>query len=161
MGRSLFMSNSRWNLLRLTVAILSLGSVGGCGKGTKAGPPLFPARVNLTPSSNTSVNLGTTFGFTASAQTAAGTTLATTFTYTSSDTSVLTVAPNGVACAGHWDVAFTTCTPGGAGVVKVTAFALGQSSVPTYVFVHPVIDSITVTGILLTGVPIQEPCLST
>jgi hypothetical protein len=160
MGRSLFMSNSRWNLLRLTVAILSLGSVGGCGKGTKAGPPLFPARVNLTPSSNTSVNLGTTFGFTASAQTAAGTTLATTFTYTSSDTSVLNVAPNGVACAGHWDVAFTTCTPGGTGVVQVTAFALGQSSVPTYVFVHPVIDSITVTGILLTGVPIQEPCLS-
>jgi hypothetical protein len=116
--------------------------------------------VNLTPSSNTSVNLGTTFGFTASAQTTAGTTLATTFTYTSSDTSVLNVAPNGVACAGHWDVAFTTCTPGGTGVVTVTAFALGQSSVPTFVFVHPVIDSITVTGILLTGVPIQEPCLS-
>ena len=80
MGRSLFMSNSRWNLLRLTVAILSLGSVGGCGKSTKAGPPLFPTRVNLTPSSNTSVNSGATFGFTASAQTTAGTTLATTFT---------------------------------------------------------------------------------
>ena len=154
------MSNSRWNLLRLTVAILSLGSVGGCGKGTKAGPPLFPTRVNLTPSSNTSVNLGATFSFTASAQTTAGTNLATTFTYTSSDTSVLNVAPNGVACAGHWDVAFTTCTPGGTGVVTVTASALNQSSVPTFVFVHPVIDSITVTGILLTGVPIQEPCLS-
>src|SRR3984885_2255848 len=160
MGRSLFMSNSRWNLLRWMVAILSLGSLGGCGKSTKAGAPLLPARVTLTPSSNTSVNLGTTFTFTASAQTAAGTTIATTFTYTSSDSSVLNVAPNGVACAGHWDVAFTTCTPGGTGVVQVTAFALGQSSVPTYVFVHPVVDSITVIGILLTGVPIQEPCLS-
>jgi hypothetical protein len=160
MGRSLFMSNSRWNLLRWMVAILSLGSLGGCGKSTKAGAPLLPARVTLTPSSNTSVNLGTTFTFTASAQTAAGTTIATTFTYTSSDSSVLNVAPNGVACAGHWDVAFTTCTPGGTGVVQVTAFALGQSSVPTYVFVHPVVDSVTVIGILLTGVPIQEPCLS-
>src|ERR1700733_6981033 len=160
MGRSLFMSNSRWNLLRWMVAILSLGSLGGCGKSTQAGAPLLPARVTLPPTSNTSVNLGTTFPFTALAQTAAGTTIATTFTYTSSDTSILNVAPNGVACAGHWDVAFNTCTPGNAGVATVTATALGQSSVPTYVFVHPVVDSVTVTGILLSGVPVQEPCLS-
>ena len=37
-------------------------------------------------------------------------------TYSSSDTAILNIAPNGVACAGHWDVAFTTCTPGGTGV---------------------------------------------
>ena len=98
--------------------------------------------------------------FPASAQTASGTNIATTFTFSSSDTSILTLAPNGVACAGHWDVTFTTCTPGATGPVQVTASALGASSVPTYVFVHPPIDNITVTGILLNGVPVQEPCLS-
>lgn len=148
------------NFLPLAVAILSIGTIVGCGKGTKAGPPLYPARINLTPNGNTSVNLGQTFAFTASAQTAGGTDLKTTFTYTSTDTAILNVAPNGVACAGHWDIAFTTCTPGGTGVVQVTASALGASSIPTYVFVHPVIDNIIVTGVLLDGVPVQEPCLS-
>src|SRR6202162_3269237 len=116
--------------------------------------------VILTPSSNTSVDLVASFAFSASAQTATGTNLSTTITYSSSDTSILNVAPNGVACAGHWDVAFTTCTPGGTGLALVTASALGESSVPTYVFVHPPVDSVTVTGILLDGAPVQEPCLS-
>jgi hypothetical protein len=163
MGRSLFTGRLHSNTLQLAVVLLSIGSIvsiSGCGKGAKAGPPLFPGRVNLTPSSNTSVELGATFGFTASAQTASGTNLSTTITYSSSDTSILNVAPNGVACAGHWDVAFTTCTPGGTGLALVTASALRESSVPTYVFVHPPIDSITVTGVLLDGVPVQEPCLS-
>jgi hypothetical protein len=159
-GKSRFMTRSRSNVFCLAIAILSLWSIGGCGKGTKAGPPLYPGQVLLTPSTNTSVNLGATFNFTASAETASGTHLTTTISFASSDTSILNVAPNGVACAGHWDVAFTTCTPGNAGVATVTASALGQSSVPTYVFVHPVIDSVTVTGILLSGVPVQEPCLS-
>ena len=154
MGRSLS------KILRLAVAILSLWSITGCGKGTKAGPPLFPGRVNLTPSSNTSVDLGASFAFSASAQTATGTNLNVPITYSSSDTAILNIAPNGVACAGHWDVAFTTCTPGGTGVALVTASALGESSVPTYVFVHPAIDNITVNGVLLDGVPVQEPCLS-
>ena len=160
MGSSGGIGRSHSNILRLAVAILSLWSVGGCGKSTKAGPPLFPAKVNLTPSSNTSVELGATFGFSASAQTASGVNLSTTFTFSSSDTSVLNLAPNGVACAGHWDVAFTTCTPGGTGAVQVTASALGASSVPTWVFVHPSVDTITVTGVLLDSVPVQEPCLS-
>jgi hypothetical protein len=154
------MGRSRSNLLCLAVAILSLWVVGGCGGGAKAGPPLFPGKVNLTPSNNLSVELGATFGFSASAQTTSGTNLAVTITYSSSDTSVLNVAPNGFACAGHWDVNFTTCTPGGTGVAKVTASALGAFSVPTFVFVHPPVDNIIVTGVLLNGVPVQEPCLS-
>ncbi len=154
MGRSLSKA------LQLAVAILSLWSVSGCGGGSKAGPPLFPGRVNLTPATNTSLTLGGVLVFTASVQTASGTTLATSVAFSSSDTSVLNIAPNGVACAGHWDVAFTTCTPGGTGAVQVTASALGASSTPTYVFVHPPIDNITVTGVLLDGVPVQEPCLS-
>lgn len=154
------MGRSHSTVWRLAVAILSLWSIGGCGKGTKAGPPLFPGQITLTPSSNLSIELGATFGFTATARTSSGVNLNTPITYTSSDTSVVNVAPNGVACAGTWNVSFTNCTPAGTGVAKVTASALGQSSVPTYVFVHPHVDSVTVAGIFLNGVPSQEPCLS-
>jgi hypothetical protein len=121
---------------------------------------LFPAKVTITPAGNTSLQLGSTMTFTASVQTASGTNLSTPISYSSSDTAVLNLTPAGVACAGRWDITFTTCIPGGTGVVKVTAEALGGTSAPTYVFVHPSIDNITVTGILLNGIPIQEPCLS-
>ena len=145
------------------VAILSFCSFSACGGG-KAGPPLFAGKVLLTPSSNTSLVLGGTLVFFSTVQTASGTTLNTPITYSSSDTSILNIASNGasngVACAGHWDQTFSTCSPGATGVVKITATALGSASIPTYVFVHPPIDSITVTGILLDGVPVQEPCLS-
>ena len=146
------------------VAILSFWSFSACGGGHKAGPPLFAGKVLLTPSGNTSLVLGGTLVFFSTVQTASGTTLNTPVTYSSSDTSILNIASNGasngVACAGHWDQTFSTCSPGATGVVKITATALGSASIPTYVFVHPPIDSITVTGILLDGVPVQEPCLS-
>jgi hypothetical protein len=156
------MGRLRLKVLCLAVAILSIGSIAGCGKGRpKGGSPIFPGRVNLTPSNNTSVELGGVLSFIASAQTASGTNIASSsFTYTSSDTSILTLAPNGVACAGHWDLNYTVCTPGNSGPVQVTATVLGATSNPTWVFVHPPIDAITVTGILLNGVPVQEPCLS-
>ncbi len=154
------MGRSHSTVWRLAVAILSLWSISGCGGGTKAGPPLFPGQITLTPSSNLSVELGATFVFTATARTTSGVSLNTPITYTSTDTSVVNVAPGGVACAGTWNVSFTTCTPAGTGVVKITASALGQSSVPTYVFVHPHVDSVTITGIFLNGIPVQEPCLS-
>ncbi|MFL6443113.1 MAG: hypothetical protein ACJ713_04840 [Candidatus Sulfotelmatobacter sp.] len=142
------------------VAILCFWTFSACGGGGKAGPPLFAGKVLLTPSSNTSLVLGGTLVFFSTVQTASGTTLNTPVTYSSSDTSILNIASNGVACAGRWDQTFSTCSPGATGVVKITATALGSASIPTYVFVHPAIDSITVTGILLDGVPVQEPCLS-
>jgi hypothetical protein len=154
MGRLHFRS------LALAVAILSLWSLSACGGGTKAGPPLFAGRINLTPTVNTSLVLGGTIVFSASAQTTTGTNLNVPITFSSSDTSVLNITSTGVACAGQWDAAFTSCTPGGTGVVQVTASALGSTSIPTYIFVHPPIDSITVSGVLLNGLPIQEPCLS-
>ncbi len=153
MGR--FRSTGLW----LAVAICSLLGLPACGGG-KAGAPLYPGKVTLIPSATTSLELGSTLNFTAAVQTASGTNLGTTITYTSSDTSIVNLAPNGVACAGHWDVGFASCTPGASGVALVTASALGGTSVPTYVFVHPPIDNVTVSGILLTGVPVQEPCLS-
>src|SRR5581483_8168715 len=154
------MGRLRLNGLCVVLALISLWTLAGCGGGTKAGPPLFAGHINLTPGSNTSLVVGSTVNFTASAQTASGTNLAVPITFSSSDTSVLNVSATGVACAGHWDANFTTCTPGNIGVVQVTAAALGANSIPTYVFVHPPIDNITVTGVLLDGIPVQEPCLS-
>lgn len=154
------MGRSRFQSWRLAVTVLSLWSICGCGKSTKPSTPTAPGRINLIPGGNTSLVLGGTLGFTASVQNGSGSNVNTPVTFSSSDTSILTLAPNGVACAGHFDVAFTTCTPGGTGPVQVTASALGIASIPTYVFVHPTIDSITVIGILIDGVPVQEPCLS-
>jgi len=144
----------------LIVAISALLGIAACGGGSKAGPPLFAGKIAITPSTTTSLEAGGTLIFTSSVQTASGTNLATPVTYTSSDTSILNISPAGLACGGHWDDLFTTCTPGAPGVVQVTASALGGTSIPTFVFVHPPIDNITVNGILLTGVPVQEPCLS-
>jgi hypothetical protein len=154
------MGRFRWLSLRLAVTFLSFSVITGCGGGSHPGPPLFPGHINLNPGFPTSMVLGGTLSFTASVQTASGTNLATPVTFASSDPSILNLAPNGVACAGHWDVAFTTCTPGAMGPVTVTASALGGTSVPTYIFVHPPIDNITVVGVIPDGTQVQEPCLS-
>ena len=146
--------------LCLANAIFVLWSLTACGGGTKLGPPLFAGHISVAPSTNASLTLGGTIVFSASVQTASGTTLNTPVTFSSTDTSILNLSANGVACAGHWDAAFTSCTPGNVGVAQVVASALGTSSIPVYVFVHPPIDNITVTGVLLNGLPIQEPCLS-
>lgn len=144
----------------LGLATISFLAISACGGHKPAGPSPFIARVNLSPSTNTSIQLGNSISFSASATNAAGTSISAIFSFTSSDTSVFNIAPNGVGCAGRWDGAFTTCTPGGTGAVQVTASADGVSSPPTWVFVHPPIDNITVTGVLLDNQPIQEPCLS-
>lgn len=154
------MGRSRFYVLQWAVAVLSLAGMIGCGKSSKPATAIAPSRINLIPGGNTSLVLGSVVSFSASAQSSAGTNINTPITYSSSDTSVLSIAPNGVACAGIFDVAFTTCTPNKAGVVTVTASALGARSIPTYVFVHLPIDSISVTGIVLNGVAVQEPCLS-
>ena len=154
------MGRFRSSGLRLAFAILSLWSIAGCGGGSKAGAPLFPGKISLTPAVDTSLVVGGTLGFSATAQTSTGITLRVAISYTSSDTSIVNVSPVGVACAGHWDLTFSICSGGNTGVAIVTASALGASSESTYVFVHPAIDNITVTGILLTGIPVQEPCLS-
>ena len=147
-------------ILRVAVTFLFFSVITGCGGGSHPGPPLFPGHINLNPGSPTSMVLGGTLTFTASVQTASGTNLNTPVTFASNDTSILNLAPNGVACAGHWDIAFTTCTPGAMGPVQVTASALGGTSVPTYIFVHPPIDNITVVGVIPDGAQVQEPCLS-
>ena len=141
-------------------AILSLWAISGCGGHTPPGTSPFPAKINLAPTPSTSVELGSIFVFTASAQNSSNSNVSGPFTFQSSDTSIVNIASNGVACAGHWDLTFTVCTPGAVGYALVTASAIGATSAPTYVFVHPHIDNIQVNGVLLNNIPIQEPCLS-
>jgi hypothetical protein len=148
------------SLAALAVVLLFVCSLAGCGGSKPPGASQIPAKIALNPGFSTSVQLGGTLVFTATAQNGASSNLSITFTFQSSDTSILNIAPNGVACAGRWDAAFTTCTPEGTGVVQVTASSQGATSSPTVVFVHPPIDNITVKGVLLDGIPVQEPCLS-
>jgi hypothetical protein len=117
-----------------------------CGGHKPPGPSPFPVRINLTPTSSYSVQAGTTFQFFASAQNNTNGTISSTFTYTTSNSSVLDVAPNGFACAGTWNAPlYNICTASGSGAVQVTASALGATSAPTIVFVHPPLDNIQIS----------------
>jgi len=150
-----------WGGCGLAVAIVLVAALSGCAKNAAAGRGAAPVRITVSPSFTFSVQVGGTINFSAVAQNAGnGSIPGATYTWFSTDTSILNVSPGGLACAGHWDALYTTCTPGNIGVVQVTATALGATSVPTLVFVHPPIDNVTATGILLDNVPIQEPCLS-
>jgi hypothetical protein len=135
--------------------------LGACGGHKPPGANPFPVKISLTPPTSASVQLGSTITFTASAQNGANSGIAPAFTFQSSDTSILNFAPSGLACAGRWDTNFTTCTPLGSGVVEVTASALGATSAPTFVFVHPPIDNITVTEVPpITPPSTLLPCIS-
>ncbi len=146
--------------LGLLAAVISILSIGGCGGHPPTGQSPFIARIILNPGVNSSIQVGSFVNFSASATNSTGNNVGATFTFNSSDTSILNIAPNGAGCAGRWDAAFTSCNPGGTGVVKVTASAQGATSAPTFIFVHPPIDNIKVVGVLLNNLPIQEPCLS-
>ncbi len=117
-----------------------------CGGHKPPGTNPFPAKINLNPATSASLQWGSTMVFTASAQNFANTNISTTFTYASSNPSVLDIAPNGVACAGNWNAPYySVCTPAQEGVALVTASALGSTSPPTQVFVHPPIDNIQIS----------------
>jgi hypothetical protein len=125
-----------------------------CGGHKPAGASPYPVRISLTPASSYSVQAGTTFQFFASAQNNTNGTLSTTFAYASTDSGILDVAPNGLACAGTWNAPqFNECTPSNGGVVQVTASALGATSAPTLVFVHPPIDNIQISVVPPVNAP--------
>ena len=137
---------------------LAFGSLTGCGGGSATGTAAVPtpAKINLAPG-NSSIDIGSTLQFTASAVTASGGAITTLpIVYSSSNPSVLSFVPSagGLACAGKWDTAGRVCTPQGAGVTQVTATGNGVSSAPVTVYVHQHIDTITLTEI---NPPIPQP----
>ena len=116
-----------------------------------------PDVVALTPAPNVSIEVGKTLTFTASARNSTGNLLSETFTYQSTNPSIVTVANNGIACAGVWDslTSPVVCTPGGTGVSQVTAIANGVASPPVTVYAHQ-----HVTKVVVQEVPAQPPTLS-
>jgi hypothetical protein len=93
------------------------------------------------------MQLGSTLVFSASAQNGTNNNISPTFTFTSSNPGVVDISPSGFACAGSWNAPFfNVCTPGSfSQVAEITASALGATSPPTLVFVHPPIDNIQVS----------------
>ena len=89
---------SRW--LMLLTSTLSLCSLGGCGGHKPPGPSPFPAKITLSPAISASVQAGGIISFFASAQNASNSAISASFTYQSSNTAILNLASNGVACAG-------------------------------------------------------------
>ncbi len=147
-----FMGRSRTGRLVCAVALCGvsvglLSVLGGCGGHSSPSRSAFPARIALNPGGTTSLQLGSTLRFSASATNSANASLNVPITFQSSDTSLLNFAPGGTACAGVWSTTFTVCVPGPSGVVQVTATADGVVSSPTLVFVHPPIDNIVVNQV--------------
>jgi hypothetical protein len=146
MGRLRF-GQSAW--LVSTISLFAF--LTACGGHKPAGPSPFPAKITLNPSPSYSMQVGTTLGLTASAQNSSNTFIRPSFSFAISPTSpagVLDIAPNGFVCAGTWNApAYSICTPGNTGLVEVTASALGETSAPTYFFVHGPIDNIQISVI--------------
>ncbi len=121
-----------------------------------------PANIVLSPANTVSLDVGSaTQTFTASPQNSKHTAITTPVTFLSSNTAILTVASNGLACAGTWDSLASPqiCTPGPVGVAQVTATSHGVSSPPTTVYVHQHIDKIVVTAVP-GQTPPAGPCFS-
>ena len=128
------------------IAIFLLLLLPACGGKKPAGASPFPAKITLNPAVSLSLQLGATATFTASAQNSTNGNISPTFTFTSSNPGILDISPAGLACAGTWNAPFfNVCTPAAEGVAMVTASALGQTSPPTLVFVHPPIDNIQIS----------------
>jgi hypothetical protein len=128
------------------IAIFSLLLLPACGGKKPGGASTFPAKITLNPAVSLSLQLGGTVVFSASAQNGVNGNISPTFTFTSSNPGILDISPSGFACAGSWNAPFfNVCTPAAEGVAMVTASALGQTSPPTMVFVHPPIDNIQIS----------------
>ncbi|HUJ96189.1 MAG TPA: WD40 repeat domain-containing protein [Terriglobales bacterium] len=151
---------------RIAVLAALAGQIGiwaACGSSSGVTTTVFPvpASIILSPADIVSLDLGTTQPFVGTARNARGTTISEPVAFQSSNTAVLTIANNGLACAGVWDSLVTPqiCTPGAIGTAVITASTKGVVSPPTTVYVHQHVDQITVAPIP-GQVPVSPPCLS-
>lgn len=146
--------------VRLALIFIIGGSVAAltsCSSSSPTANTTFPVPANivLAPANTVSLDVGSaTQAFTANPQNSKHSPITTPVTFLSSNTAVLTIANNGLACAGTWDSLAVPqiCTPGPVGVVQVTATSHGVSSPPTTVYVHQHIDKI-----VLSPIPGQTP----
>ncbi|MGA8154498.1 MAG: hypothetical protein WB952_26370 [Terriglobales bacterium] len=146
------------------LTMILLAGLAGCSGGNPVATVNFPvpASISLTPSPDSSLELGTNQAFSATLENASKGTITEPVTYVSSNPSVVTVAANGLACAGSWDSLSSPqiCTPGATGVAEVRAVAQGVSSPATTVYVHQHIDKIVISTIPTIPPSPTTPCLS-
>ncbi len=152
----------RWAFIFIAVSLIA--GLTGCSSTSPTTTTNFPtpANISLSPANPVSLDAGAaTQTFTATPRNSSNTTITTPVTFLSSNTAVLTIATNGLACAGTWDslTAPQICTPGPVGTAQVTARSHGVSSPPTTVYVHQHIDKIVASPV--TGqTPPAGPCFS-
>jgi Bacterial Ig-like domain (group 2) len=126
-------------------AVLVLSLLVSCsGTGTSPNPvtslALSPTYLSLSP--------GQTYQFTATPKNYAGTAIVADVSYSSSNTSLVTVTAGGLVCAGVWDQNFITCNPvsGQAAVGQAVITANSQNVTTTaIVYTHLQVDRIFVT----------------
>src|SRR5215471_7687043 len=132
-------------------ALLLVAFLAGCSSNSAVKSTNFPvpATVTLTPTPNVSLEIGANQAFAAGVADGAGQPLTEPIAFQSSNSAVVTVANNGLACAGTWDSLSSpqVCTPGSVGVAEITANAQGVSSPPTTIYVHQHIDKFVVAEI--------------
>jgi trimeric autotransporter adhesin len=137
-------------------------SLAGCG-GSSVRSTNFPvpASLSISPSATQSLEVGAALNFSAAAHNSNGTVVIEPISFHSSNTAIVTVANNGLACAGTWDslVAPAVCTPGPVGIAEITATAQGVSSPPATVYTHQHIDSVVISPVP-TNPPNTNPCVS-
>jgi len=149
----------------VALLIFLVAGLAGCGSNNAVTTTNFavPASITLAPTPNLSMEIGTYQTFSASAFTSTKTSIAEPVSYQSSNTAVVTVADNGLACAGSWNSLSNPqiCTPGPVGVALVTATAQGVSSPPTTVYVHQHVDKVVASLLLPPNQPPPaNPCVS-
>ncbi|MGO9126274.1 MAG: hypothetical protein ACLP6G_15490 [Terriglobales bacterium] len=136
-----------------TVAVLCAVIAGeaGCSSGTAVHTTTYavPTNISLVPQNSVSMELGTDQQFSATPENASKTPITEPVFYQSSNSAVVTVAVNGLVCAGKWDSLSVPqiCTPGPVGFADITATAQGVSSPATRVYVHQHIDSVVITPV--------------
>ncbi len=144
------------------VLFLAAG-LSGCSSGGGVAVVTYPipANVMLTPATTASMDVGATLTFTAQPQDNGNNNLTQPVSYFSSNSAVVTIAANGIACAGTWDSISSpqVCTPGPVGVAQITGSAQGVSSPPTTVYVHQHIDSISISPLPTQSNPVV-PCVT-
>ena len=160
------MRRSAFGQLTIVVPILFLvASLGGCSGGNPINTVTYPvpASITISPAPYLSMEIGTYQSFAPSVLSSTKTSITEPVNYQSSNTAVLTVANNGLACAGSWDSLSSPaiCTPGSVGVAQVTANAQGVSSPATTVYVHQHIDKVVVSFLPTPNQPPPaNPCYS-
>ncbi|MGH9528588.1 MAG: hypothetical protein ACRD2S_01575, partial [Terriglobales bacterium] len=157
MGRGIPVSIGAFFVFFLAAGLSGCSSGGGVAVVTYQ----TPANVTLTPSATASMDVGATLAFTAQAEDNANNAVTQPVSYFSSNSAVVTIAANGIACAGTWDSISSpqVCTPGPTGVAQITGSAQGVSSPPTTVYVHQHIDSISISPLPTQINPIV-PCVT-